>query len=112
MFLRVLWLDTPAIKITNIKFGDGNIFLLDLLVTNANLDHLEPMHLSRFLFLKNLNFSYNSLTRITAGAFSAMHNLEMMDLSHNRLELLHPDIFTGAQVLAGLNLNHNKLTYD
>ena len=109
VFLRVLWLDKVHTKITGIKFGEGNIFLLGLRVTNASLDQLEPSHLSSFPFLKTLNLSHNTLTRLTPGTFSAQRNLEKMDLSHNLLDLLHPDIFTGAYVLAELNLNHNSI---
>ncbi len=107
--LRVLLLDKVRIGINNINFREGITFLLDLQVTNANLEQLHPEHLSSFLFLKNLNMSFNNLTRLGPQTFSALHNLEKMDLSHNLLGVLHPDIFTGLHILRQLNLNHNSI---
>ncbi len=107
--LRVLLLDGIPIDFNDISFKGGIAFLLDLQVTNANLDLLQLEQLSVFLFLKKLNISYNGLTNLGPQTFSSLRNLEKMDLSHNVLETLRPDIFTGLHLLGQLNLNHNRI---
>ena len=108
--LRLLLFDNfNVIDIKNITFTEGITFLLDLQITNANLEKLQQKHLSRFLFLKNLNLSYNSLKSLGPRTFLTLHNLEIMDLSHNLLEALRQDILTGLRVLRQLNLNHNSI---
>ncbi len=108
--LRVLLFDNfNIIDIHNITFTEGITFLLDLQITNANLEKLQQEHLSRFLFLKNLNLGYNRLKSLGPRTFLILYNLEIMDLSHNLLEALRREIFTGLRVLRQLNLNHNSI---
>ena len=107
--LRRLLLDSVQININKISFTEGITFLLDLQMTNASLDQLQPEHLSRFLFVKNLNLSYNSMKSIGPQTFFTLHNLEKIDLSHNFLEAVSSDTFIGLRLLRHLSLNHNRI---
>ncbi len=107
--LRRLLLDSVQININKINFREGITFLLDLQVRNASIGQLQPQHLSSFLFLRNLNLSYNSLKSLGSRTFFTLHNLEKLDLSHNFLEALRPDIFIGLHLLRRLRVNNNNI---
>ena len=107
--LRVLLLDSIPIDTNNILFRKGIRFLLNLQITNANLDQLQAQYLSSFPFLKKLNMSYNRLNSLRPETFFTLQNLKKMDLSHNLLESLRPDIFTGLSLLKQLSVNHNQI---
>ncbi len=110
--LRFLLLDSIAIDINSITFREGITFLLYLQVTRANLEKLHPEHISRFVFLKNLNISCNNIKTLGQQIFATLHNLEKLDVSHNLLEVLHPDTFNGLHLLKQLNLNYNRIKLD
>ncbi len=107
--LRFLLLDSIQININKINFREGITVLLDLRITNASLDQLQKEDLSRFLFLKNLNLSSNSLKSFGPKTFFTLHNLDKMDLSQNFLESVSPDTFIGLNLLRHLKLDHNSI---
>ncbi len=108
--LRALLLTNITIDLDDIKFKEGTfIFLLQLQITNAGLERLEPSHISGLTFLLHLNISFNAITSLKSRTFSALPNLLSIDFSYNLLHKLESDTFHGVHMVNTINLDHNNL---
>ena len=96
--LRYLNADGTGLRLHDVS---SNRLLIHLSLKNCGIIDTDSVHLPN---LKNLDLSYNSLSKITGIRMANLHDL---DLSHNSLS-----VFTGAGFpsLTNLDLSYNALT--
>lgn len=85
--------------------------LRELYLQNNSLTALAPGIFSNLEGLLLLNLSRNDITNdwLNSDAFSALHQLRVLDLSHNQLTRLDSNLFRGMSSLKILNLEHNRI---
>lgn len=94
-------------------YFDPALYYLDL--SHNNLTVVKPdvqsdmCCFNRTIRVKVLIFSFNIISQIDAGDFSAYTDMVHLDLSHNAIKWVDEDAFTGLKALTQLNLSYNKI---
>uniref|UniRef100_A0A158P7Q0 LRRCT domain-containing protein n=1 Tax=Angiostrongylus cantonensis TaxID=6313 RepID=A0A158P7Q0_ANGCA len=102
-----------AKKTLNIQACPENYNISDLeylSLTNNSLTHITAEAFSALSSLKHLDLSNNNLLSLPKNVFSKLRSLETLILDNNELQL-SPDSFTGLVALRQLHLPWNRLAY-
>lgn len=94
------------------SLGDQNkpfVYLTDFNASFNSLHVFPKEFIQKCPRLKNLDLSYNYLSRIDHGDFEQSQQFNGIDLSHNSVETIHPHAFSNLSDLQVLRLNNNRL---
>ena len=90
--------------------GMKKLIELDLSHNEITSHWVGPDTFSDLLNLRQLDLSFNRMSRVDAGTFKPLRALNGLQLHHNEIESISEDAFSSLQSLQTLVLSNNRLT--
>ncbi|XP_014664050.1 PREDICTED: G-protein coupled receptor GRL101-like [Priapulus caudatus] len=82
-------------------------FQIRKLDISHNLIDLDSIEFGNWLYLSELNISFNSIHNVPSSRFQMLHNLYLLDLRYNNIQHIEENAFAGLQNLRYLLLTGN-----
>lgn len=81
----------------------------DLLISNASIQNISDLYLRGISHVDALDLSYNNVSKLQIGDFTALNLLRHLDLSFNKISFIQPGTFKNNTLMNSLNISHNYL---
>lgn len=89
--------------------GVNKLWKLDLSDNELTRPPL-PSSFDQLNLIRELNLSYNEISRLDNGSFMTLTELELLELSFNVIDFVSPNAFQGLSNLRSLNLQGNRIS--